>query len=198
MLRVPPADAKLRPPSHSPSPWSPPPMSSNSSATLPATGPSAPAAPAAPATRDPIATFYQRADALYRCAIESCRQHERLAALVGNGSLLTEQRAAQDMVQVCDEAMLDLAAAYEKCACRAHPPHDDACWHAANGLWLASREFMRRRRTTVRAAEEMSVTGEHSTQCLAELALDYDLEASALLLLKQATEAYRKARPQVG
>jgi hypothetical protein len=30
---------------------------------------------------------------------------------------------------------------------------------------------------------------------LTELALDYDLEASALLLLKQATAAYRRARP---
>jgi hypothetical protein len=145
--------------------------------------------------RDPIATFYLRADALYRCATEACRQHERLARLVQLGAHSAEQRAAGTIVTICDEALAELAASYERAAQRARPDQDAACWHAANGLWLASREYARRQRTTSRATRGV---GEHRDPSrLAELALDYDLEASALLLLKQATEAYRKARPQV-
>jgi hypothetical protein len=150
------------------------------------------------ATAHDIAAFYQRADALCRCAMESCRQHERLAHLVQLGALPAEQRAARTLVTLCDEALLDLAGAYERAADRAHPPREDPCWHAANGLWLAAREFARRTRTSVRAGRSVGEArdGGERTQ-FAELALDYDLEASALLLLKHATEAYRKARPEV-
>ena len=73
-------------------------------------------------------------------------------------------------------------------------PKENGCWRAANGLWMASREYARRQRTSIRAARGIADTGEHSTR-LAEIAVDYDLEASALLLLKQATETYRKTRP---
>ena len=145
--------------------------------------------------RDPIAVFYQRADALYRCGTEACRQHERLAKLVQLSACAAEQRAAGTIVAICDEALTELAANYERAAGRAHPDRDDACWHAANGLWLASREYARRRQTTERAGRGMAEQRDQAR--LAELALDYDLEASALLLLKQATEAYRKARPEV-
>jgi len=168
-------------------------------ATLPAPsadGAGRPAAPQSPeqAPRD-VAAFYQSADALCRCAMECCRQHERLAHLVKLGALLVEQRAAQMLVTICDDALADLADAYERAAGKAHPNGGDACWHAANGLWLASREFARRTRTSDRAARGI---GERTDRTqFSELALDYDLEASALLLLKQATEAYRKARPSV-
>lgn len=141
------------------------------------------------------ATFYQRADALCRCATESCRQHERLAHLVKLGALPAEQRAAQTLVVICDEAVTELAGAYERAAERAHPARD-AGWHAANGVWLACREFARRVRTSTRAARGQGERGERER--FSELALDYDLEASALLLLKQATEAYRKVRPDAG
>jgi hypothetical protein len=165
-------------------------MSRHPSATLPA-----PAAPAAePASRD-VAAFYASADALCRCAVECCRQRERLAHLVRLGALPAEQRAAQTLVALCDDALAELAAAYERAADRAHPSGDDACWHAANGLWLAGREFARRTRTSARAGRALLERGDRTQ--LNELALDYDLEASALLLLKQATEAYRKARPDV-
>lgn len=144
-----------------------------------------------------VAAFYQRADALCRCAMESCRQHERLAHLVRLGALPAEQRAAQLLVALCDEAVAELAAAYERAADRAHPVRDDACWHAANGLWLASREIARRARTSARAVRGLGDRGAGERTAFSELALDYDLEASALLLLKQATEAYRKVRPDV-
>jgi hypothetical protein len=157
-------------------------------ATLPA-----PAASASEPTPRDVAAFYQSADALCRCAMESCRQHERLAHLVQIGAMPAEQRAASTLVALCDDALADLAAAYERAAGRAHPDNTDACWHAANGLWLASREFARRCRTSARATRGLVEHGVRTQ--LTELALDYDLEASALLLLKQATETYRKARP---
>jgi hypothetical protein len=141
------------------------------------------------------AAFHQRADALCRAAAECCRQHERLAHLVKVRALPAEQRAAQTQVALCDETLADLASAYECAAGKAHPAGGDACWHAANGLWLASREYARRTRTSARAARDIGER--HERADLAELALDYDLEASALLLLKQATEAYRRARPGV-
>lgn len=146
------------------------------------------------APRD-VAAFYQSADALCRCAMECCRQRERLAHLVKIGALPAEQRTAHALVASCDEALADLVAAYERAAGKAHPNGGDACWHAANGLWLAGREFARRTRTSARASRGIGDRGDRTQ--LAELALDYDLEASALLLLKQATEAYRKARPGV-
>lgn len=161
---------------------------------------SSPAAPTPPtaaphdaAAHDDVAAFYQRADALCRCAVECCRQHERAAHLGKLGALPAERRAAQTLVALCDDALEELVQAYERAATRARPSRDDACWHAANGLWLASREFARRTRTSARAGRNMGDQGDRAR--LAELALDYDLEASALLLLKQATEAYRRARP---
>jgi hypothetical protein len=147
-------------------------------------------------TERDVTAFYQSADALCRCAMECCRQHERLAHLVRIEAIAVEQRAARTLVALCDDALIDLASTYEKAAGRAHPDRADACWHAANGLWLASREFARRARTTARAARGLVEKGERAQ--FSELALDYDLEASALLLLKQATEAYRKTRPEVG
>ncbi len=64
---------------------------SKSSATL----------PDAPAVVEPGPTdiFFQRADALFRCAVECCRQHERYARLVDMGALDAEQKAAQQAVR---------------------------------------------------------------------------------------------------
>lgn len=150
---------------------------------------------ASPATSRDVATFYQRADALCRSAIECCRQHERLAKLMGNGAMSAELRAAQTFVGVADEALAEMAAAYQAAATRACAERDSACWQAANALWLASREYARRARTSKRAGRDLG-DGKHSTERLAELTVDYDLEASALLQLRHAAESYRRVRPQ--
>jgi hypothetical protein len=147
------------------------------------------------ATPRDVATFYSRADALYRCAIECCRQHERLARLVHDGANAAEQRAAEALVTVADEALTDMAAAYEMAATRVCAERDSACWQAANALWMASREFARRQRIASRSGRDLG-DGKHSTQRLAELAVDYDLEASALLFVRQATSSYTRVRPQ--
>lgn len=158
--------------------------------------PPAPAPAAVDAGLDPIAAYHQRADALYRCATECCRQHERLAHLVQVGALPMEQRAVQSLVHLCDDALVEVAGAYEKATTKTQPDKDDACRQAANALWLASREYARRHTTSERAKRGISDHGDHSSARLTELALDYDLEASALLSLKHATERYRKARPE--
>ena len=150
-------------------------------------------APAA-STRD-VAVFHQRADALFRSAIECCRQHERLAKLVGNGAMSAEVRAAQSAVSVADAALSEMAAAYQAAATRGCAERDSACWQAANALWHASREYARRARTSLRAGRDLG-DGKHSTERLAELTVDYDLEASALLQLRHAAESYRRVRPQ--
>jgi hypothetical protein len=142
-----------------------------------------------------VATFYQRADALLRAAIECCRQHERLARLVRDGAAGTEQRSAQSLVTVADEALADMAAAYQAAATRVCAESDNACWQAANALWMASREYARRQRIASRAGRDLG-DGTHSSERFAELTLDYDLEASALLLLKHATASYTRIRPQ--
>jgi len=147
-----------------------------------------------PSARD-VATFHQRADALCRSAIECWRQHERLAKLGSTGALSAEIRTAREFVVVADAALADMAAAYEQAATRACARSDSACWQAANALWLASREYARRARTSTRAARDLG-DGKHSTERLAELTVDYALEASALLQLRHAAESYKRVRPQ--
>lgn len=175
-------------------------LSSNNGATAevldaPTADVSTPGAP----PLDPVDAFYTGADALYRCAVECCRQHERVADLARRGALGPEQRAARALASLCDDALDDLSAGYERAATKARPTRGDAagdaCWHAANGLWLAARELTRRHRTSARASKGIGERGDRSSARLAELALDYDLEASALLLLKQGVETYRKTRP---
>lgn len=154
-----------------------------------------PAAVAHAADPRQVATFYQHADALFRCAIECCRQHERVARLASDNAMTAELRAARGLVALADEALADMAAKYESIATRDCATCDSACWQAANALWLAGREYARRSRTSQKAVRNLG-DGKHSTDRLAELAVDYDLEASALLQLRQATDAYRRVRPQ--
>jgi hypothetical protein len=142
----------------------------------------------------PADIFFQRADALYRSAVECCRQHERLARLLDIGAHASELKAAQKVVCLCDETLAETTAAYEKTASRAHPADEEACWHKANGLWHASREFARRNRGCDMASRKMGDGDDHSTARLGELAMDYDLYASSVLALRHATEAYRKVR----
>ena len=140
----------------------------------------------------PMESFWLRADALYRSAKECCRQHERFSHLVDIGALELEQRNAQQAVLASDLALESIATAYEKCCAKGHPGKEEDGWQRANALWLASRDYMRRMRTSDRAGKGIN----HGDQArFAELAVDYDLEASALLALKHAAEAYRKVRP---
>ena len=67
-------------------------------------------------------------------------------------------------------------------------------FHAANTLWHASREYVRRSAGTNHASR---LAGKHSKDKLQELAMEYELERSALMALKQAVDGYTPLRKDV-
>jgi hypothetical protein len=142
----------------------------------------------------PAAALCCKADALYRAAAECCRQHERIARLLEKSSDDGEERAAYEMLDHCDRVLAQMAESYERAGARTHPDgEDEAWWRKANALWHASREFARRHLESDRAARRTS--SKHAPAALAHLNMDYELEASAMLALRQAMDAYRKVRP---
>lgn len=138
----------------------------------------------------------QRADTLFRTAAETCRQHRRYAALVEMGAREPEQKAALKLASFCDTLLVDAISSYERCGARVQGLGDAAWWHKANSLWHQAREYERRHQVTERASRTLNA--QHDPRMLGELALEYDLEASALLMLQQAIEDYRKVRPEAG
>ena len=161
----------------------------------------APATPAPAHAAEPAAEtltqpeqLQQRADALFRTAVEACRQHRRYAALADKGAREVEQRAALKLASMCDAMLVDAIASYERCGAKVQGLDAEAWWHKANSLWHSAREYERRHQITERASRQLN--GQHDQQMLGELAMEYDLEASALLMLQQAIEGYRKVRPE--
>jgi hypothetical protein len=131
------------------------------------------------------------ADALFRAAIEACRQHERVARCSGRGCSDGELK---EMAELCDLGHRHLAArtaAWEGAAAEGQGTHDDAFWHGANALWHASREYARRHHSCDAMTTKVS---RRSTDALGALTLEYELEASALLALRHAVAGYRKLR----
>jgi hypothetical protein len=159
-------------------------MASSRSATATATLDEAPFS-----TQGPIAC----SDALARTAAETCRQHERLSKLmtlaVGKGEL----GAAHAMVDTIDLALAEAVQEFEK-KCAKSPASDQPDLRmAANAMWLAAREYLRRHSIAERASRQIAQGG---SDTLGDLHFEYELEASALLALKQATAAYQKLRPE--
>ena len=142
---------------------------------------------------DPVASLYDRADAIYRWTVETCHQHDRFARVLAQTVDAREVRAAQELVHLCDETLCAMLKAYEKEATQGRPAGDDEWWHRANGLWHACREYVRRHDGCDRATRRTDL---HSAEQLGALQVQYELEASALLALRHAADAYRKARPQ--
>jgi hypothetical protein len=160
----------------------------------------------------PLEIARVKADALLRAALECCHQHDRYARLVAGPALEAEHRAADEMCVVVTNALIELADAYCEAAKELRPAGspDEEWWHRANALWHASREYGRRQtcceRQSRRAKSSKNGAGSNSKKNaarrgpneLGDLVLQYDLEASALLALRQAADAYRKTRPQAG
>lgn len=131
------------------------------------------------------------ADALFRSAIEACRQHERVARCSGRGCSDGELK---EMAELCELGRLHLAArttAWEAAAAGGQGKGEEAFWHTANALWHASREYARRHHSCDAMTTKVS---RRSTDALGALTLEYELEASALLALRQAVASYRKLR----
>ena len=133
-----------------------------------------------------------QADVLYRAASECHRQHTRYSKLVDRGASEEEQKSALEMAFLCDDALGSAIVAYEKAASRGGNSHD-AWWHKGNMLWHASREYIRRHSSCNGMAKRL---GRQSPNRLAELALAFDLESSALLALRMAADSYRNVRPE--
>jgi hypothetical protein len=149
---------------------------------------------AAPA--DPVAIVRARADALYRAAVECCRQHDRAAKLSGSApEPELEHKHLDALCAMCDGSLAELSEAYESAAAHVHVDKDADWWHKANALWHASREYARRHA----GCDAMSrrIASKHSAEQLASMQMEYELEASALLALRHAAEAYRKTRPEL-
>ncbi|MEO8624079.1 MAG: hypothetical protein ABI625_23570 [bacterium] len=133
-----------------------------------------------------------RADALYRAAIECCRQHDRSAKLSGDEPEL-EHKHLDALCAMCDVSLAELSDAYTEVASNVHPDGDEPWWHKANALWHASREYARRHADCERLSKREGA--KHSAGKLGSMQVDYELEASALLALRHAADAYLKTRP---
>ncbi|MFI5311179.1 MAG: hypothetical protein ACHQQ3_08110 [Gemmatimonadales bacterium] len=134
-------------------------------------------------------------DALLRAAVESCHQHERVADLLAMGCGDDELRDGMAICDLADRQLASRTKGYEAVAVDGKGKSPDDGWRAANTLWHASREYARRHRSCDKVTTTMN---KHSSEKLGELTLEYELEASALLALRQAIAAYRKVRPKAG
>ena len=152
-----------------------------------------PTSDAAPA--DPVAVVRARADALYRAAVECCRQHDRAAKLFGSSEPELEHKHADALCAMCDGSLAELSEEYQAAAAHVQLPKDLEWWHKANSLWHASREYARRHAGCDALSKRLS--SRHSPDQLATMQMEYELEASALLALRHAAEAYRKTRPEL-
>lgn len=131
------------------------------------------------------------ADVLGRTAAETCRQHERLAKLTELGVGPSELAAAVAMVDTIDLALAESVRDFEKICAKVPVSDDVELRQKANALWLAAREYLRRHSIAERASQQLT---QHDAEQLGVLKFEYELEASALLALRQATTAYNKQR----
>lgn len=146
-------------------------------------------------TLTPLQCAMVTADAMYRAALDTWHHHERGSRLVGQPTIEMEHRVAREMCALCDEALGDMVAAYELAAAGLQPEGADGeAWHKANALWHASREYLRRHAGCDRLTRRI---GAHSPGELGAMVVEFDLEASAVLALRHAAEAYRRTRPDL-
>ncbi len=132
-------------------------------------------------------------DALCGAAGEAARQHERVAKLNERGAHHTEMQEATALCELAHQHLKARAELYEASASGGKGAKDDAFWHAANALWHASRDYNRRHADCDHTSTKLA---KHSSGKLGELTMDYELEASALLALRNAIAAYKKLRPE--
>jgi hypothetical protein len=126
-------------------------------------------------------------DALYRAAVECCHQHERIAALIKLEADDQEFAAAWDMADLAEAQMGLRTASYEEIAAAGRGAEPEDWWHSANALWMACREYSRRYSASADAASRRK---RHTEKEFAEIAVEYELEVSARLAVKQALKGY--------
>ena len=145
------------------------------------------------APKPPVVAVRDAADALFRAATECCHQHDRVSRVHAKSDVEDELQAGVRACEHCDTVLSTMTAAYEAAAANVKPDgEDEKWWRHANGLWLASREYLRRHGAIEQATREFK---EHGPDRLGTLQTEYELEASALLGLRHAAEAYKRERP---
>lgn len=135
-----------------------------------------------------------KADGLFRTAQECIRQQDRCAHLGALSCGQTEKRLAQSAARHSIEALATMLDSYEKSSSSLKVEGaDEAWWRKANAVWMAAREFARRHSGTDAASKNIESA---DPSRFGDLAIDFELEASALLALRQSTESYRQVRPE--
>jgi hypothetical protein len=151
--------------------------------------------PSKPATRVSAPSAHpvrDAADALFRAANESCHQHGRLTRVLAHGLDDLELQGVGKVVDLCDLILADATTRYEEVAAVGRGKESEEWWHAANGLWMASREYCRRHAQSDRIASQFR---KHGAEQLSEISVEYELEMSARLAMKQAINGYAELRP---
>jgi hypothetical protein len=142
-------------------------------------------------TQSPADSACAAADALLRAAAETVRQHDRLGRCLENACSDDEMMHLAEVNVLTDAHLERMTEEYERIATAAPEAKNEAWWHAANTLWHAAREYARRSAGTDRAQR---LAGKHSPEKLSELAMEFELERSALMALKQAVADVKAAR----
>ena len=153
-----------------------------------------------PPAIDPTVTTVEllraKADGLARSGAEGIRQRDRCAKLNSLDCGQTEKKLAREAATIADRALVQMLESYGKSSARLKPEGDDeAWWKKANAVWMAAREYTRRHGAT----DDSEGTARHSGEVavLGELQLDAELEASALLAMRQAVKAYAGIRGDI-
>lgn len=129
-------------------------------------------------------------DALHRAAVECCHQHDRIGALIKLAADDQEFAAAWDMANLAEQQLGLRTAGYEDIAAAGRGAESEDWWHAANALWMACREYSRRYSASEDAASRRK---RHTEKEFTEIAVEYELEVSARLAVKQALKGYAGA-----
>lgn len=132
-------------------------------------------------------------DALVRAANESCHQHGRLTRILGHGLDDLELEGVADVVELCDRLLASATTRYEETAKDGPGKVPEDVWHAANALWMASREYSRRNVQNDGIASRLR---KHGAEQLNAISMEYELETSARMALKQTISAYLALRPE--
>jgi hypothetical protein len=133
------------------------------------------------------------ADALFRAAVEACRQHRRYASLVEAGVDDAELDTVLPVVALCDRVLLDACADYEGLCQKVGKHADDAWWHRANMLWHAAREHIRHQYVSDQLSRPRA---RHNAEARSDLIFEHPLEVSALFAMRRALDDYRSVRPE--
>lgn len=147
---------------------------------------------AALATKE-LPTLQCAADNMFRSAAECCRQQARIGRVLDRQCGEEELEAVIEVSVLCVRILDEAGKRYSEVGSGARDGLDEATWHAANTLWHASREYARRHHSCNVKSAMMS---RHSAAHLGELAVEYELKASAVLALRYAVEQYQKVRPE--